>query len=212
MARETEYREVQVEDLRSDDATGEIRGYAAVFDQRARIWDFDEVIQRGAFAKTIKDGADVFAFWNHDSGAILGRRKNGTLTLEEDDHGLRVGIKPPDTPTAQEVRQLIRDGFIDKMSIGFEVVRQKWTDGETALREIIEAKLFEVSPVPIPAYDGTTVAARGHKPERPEAAPEKCADAVPSVDTSPAEPARPTGSTLQARFMLKLRETETKEG
>jgi len=156
-----------------DDEAGTITGYAAVTNQEAPIWDYVEVVKRGAFAKTIKDGADVFAFWNHDTGAVLGRTKNGTLALEEDDHGLRVSIKPPATPTAQEVRDLIREGFIDKMSFGFEVVKDTWTerDGKPPLREIQEVKLYEVSPVPIPAYDGTTVTARGYQPTRPEPEP-----------------------------------------
>ncbi|GAF75291.1 unnamed protein product, partial [marine sediment metagenome] len=127
-------------------------------------------IKPGAFSKTLKDGTDIFAVWNHDTSAVLGRRKNGTLQLLEDDHGLHIEISPPDTPTAQEVRELIRQGFVDKMSFCFDVVKEVWTDnGDEGvdLREIKEVKLYEVSPVLFPAYDGTTVTARGCKPERP---------------------------------------------
>lgn len=173
MSGKREFREVAITEIRADDESGKIMGYAAVFDQEAPIWDFSEVIRPGAFAKTIADRADVFAFWNHESGKILGRTKNDTLTLTEDSHGLHVDISPPNTPTADEARTLIRDGFVDKMSFGFEVIKDTWTDrgkDELPLREIQEARLFEVSPVPLPAYVGTSVAARGlgYKPEIPK--------------------------------------------
>lgn len=167
-----EIREYHVSELRADADTGEITGYAAVFNQKAPIWDYEEIVRSTAFNKTIADDADVFAFWNHESGNVIGRTKNGTLDLTADDHGLRVKIRPPDTPTAQEVRTLIRGGFVDKMSFGFRVLKDKWTYSDDPkvpdLREIQEVQLFEVSPVPIPAYDGTSVTARGAQPVRPK--------------------------------------------
>ncbi|KKN16797.1 hypothetical protein LCGC14_0972270 [marine sediment metagenome] len=166
-----EIRMFPVSELRADSDNGEITGHAAVFDQEADIWGDKEVIRRGAFKKTISDGADIFAFWNHDSNGVLGRTKNDTLSLAEDKKGLKVSILPPDTPTAQEVRTLIRDGFIDKMSFGFRVIVDKWTHPKEgngpSLREILEVQLFEVSPVPFPAYDGTDVTARGMRPVKP---------------------------------------------
>jgi len=209
MEDKREFRELALTEIRADDASGEIEGYAAVFDQEAPIYDFREVIRRGAFKKTIKDGADVFAFWNHDTGTILGRTKNGTLTLREDDHGLRVSFTPPATPRAQEVREWIRAGLVDKMSFGFEVVKQLWNrrDGEPDQREITEVRLFEVSPVSIAAYEGTSVTARGYRPIRAvEEAEHKSEDhgagAVPSVDT----PLEGSADTLLRKLNLRVRE------
>lgn len=200
--REREIREVPALELRADDDNGQISGYAAVFDQTAPIWDFDEVIRRGAFKKTIKDKADVFAFWSHNHGAVLGRTLNDTLRLAEDEHGLHVEIDPPDTPTAQEVRTLIREGFVDKMSFGFEVIKQVWRtrEGKPDLREILEVRLFEVSPVPLPAFDGTSVVARGAKPERPEEDNEK--DQQPTRSDTQAEPSPEAHSLACARLRL----------
>ena len=182
-----------------------LQGVAAVFDQVAPIWDFEEVIRKGAFTKTIKDRADVFAFWNHDSGSILGRTTNETLLLSEDDHGLNVSIVPPDTQVGRDTRELVRGGYVNKMSFGFEVVRDAWTkrEGKPDLRELKELKLYEVSPVPMPAYDGTSISARGAQPVRPEATEdEDRADAAPSVSTSPG----PAASTLWLQFNLKHKE------
>lgn len=146
--------------------SGVITGHAAVFDQpiRMKSWFgmYDEVIRRGSFARTIENGSDVFAHWNHNSDIILGRRKNGTLKIHEDDIGLRFEITPPNTSEAQEKRKLIREGFVDKMSFGFSIKKYRWTerDDDVDLLEFLELRLFEVSPVPFPAYEGTDVSAR----------------------------------------------------
>src|SRR5690606_3052836 len=110
--------------------------------------------------KTLADGADVRALWNHDDSIVLGRTKSGTLRLEEDSKGLKVWIDPP--KSAAGYVESIRRGDVDSMSFGFVAVRDKVTkrkDG-TTLRELLEVKLFDVSPVAFPAYSGTTIEAR----------------------------------------------------
>ncbi|MFA5187200.1 MAG: HK97 family phage prohead protease [Patescibacteria group bacterium] len=205
MSGEHEIREYVAQEMRVDEGPDKKRaivGYAAVFDQVAQVYDYDEVIRRGAFAKTISDGADVFAFWAHSDDAVLGRRKNGTLTLVEDDHGLRVSITPPDTDTAREVYTLIQGGFIDKMSFRFDVVDQHWTrkkSPERDLRELKELKLYEVSPVPLPAYEGTTVSARSKQPDRGTTATLAGADA-------PDQPSRTPLAVLRRKVEMKIRE------
>ena len=206
--RDREIREFQIQEIRSDSENGTITGYAAVFNQKAPIWGFEEEIQRGAFKKTINDGADVFAFWNHDPSVILGRRKNNTLDLKEDDHGLHVTINPPNTTQAQDIRELIKNGYVDKMSFGFEVIKQEWSKDEDGndLRTIKEVKLHEVSAVPMPVYDGTTVTARGAQPEIP-----KEEQAEPVEDHSLEAEKGIKTDLLRARFNLKLKESEYNE-
>ncbi len=146
-----------------DDGQRKMLGYAAVFDDLSGdLWGFKERIQRGAFAKTIQE-ADIRALWNHDSNFVLGRRKSGTLKLWEDEHGLGVEILPPDTVWANDLMTTMERGDVDQMSFAFSVVREEWGDPDDGMpvRELQEVKLFDVSPVTYPAYEGTDVSVRG---------------------------------------------------
>lgn len=149
-----EYRE-------TDDESGALEGYAAVFDQETELFDgFYEVVRRSAFDRTIENGFDTRALFNHDDNIVLGRIKAGTLSLSTDDHGLKVRIKPPQS--AAGVVESIKRGDIDQMSFGFVSIKDEVTsrsDG-TRLRELKEVKLYDVSPVTFPAYPTTEVQAR----------------------------------------------------
>ena len=148
-------------EFREADEDGVLEGYAAVFDQETELFPgFFEVVRRSAFDKTIADGFDTRALFNHDDNQVLGRVKAGTLTLSTDDHGLKVRIKPPEW--AGGIVESIKRGDIDQMSFGFVSVQDEETkrsDG-TRLRELREVKLFDVSPVTFPAYEGTEIQAR----------------------------------------------------
>ena len=136
-------------------------GHAAVFNQEAVIAGlFREVIRPGAFAKTIKE-ADIRALWNHDPNIVLGRVKAGTLSLSEDEIGLLSSIEPPDTPMHNSHLESVRRGDVDQMSFMFDVIKESWLRSEgdgLDLREIQEVRLYEVSPVTFPAYEGTDIA------------------------------------------------------
>lgn len=146
---------------RADGDKMTLTGYAAVFGETADIGGyFSEVIERGAFTKTLKTG-DVLAYFDHDRGRVLGRSSAGTLRLSEDSKGLAVEIDLPDTTDGRDVRTLVERGDITGMSFGFSVTKQVWdetTDPPT--RTIQELVLYEVSVVSDPAYDGTSVALR----------------------------------------------------
>lgn len=44
-----------------------IEGYAAVFNSKTRIGDwFDEVIEPGAFSRSLSENGDIRALFNHD--------------------------------------------------------------------------------------------------------------------------------------------------
>lgn len=138
-----------------------LSGHAAVFNQKSEeIFGFRELIRIGAFANTIKKD-DIRALWNHDPNFVLGRRKNGTLELEEDDQGLQVRIHPPATSFASDLLETIKRGDVDQMSFGFRTITDDWRheDGEV-LRELVEVQLFDVSPVTFPAYPQTDISAR----------------------------------------------------
>ena len=167
-ARKPEVRtlDVQVEyRAATDESPAKIVGYAAVFDKiSAVIFDFREVIRPGAFAEALKT-SDVRALWNHNSDYVLGRTKSGTLTVEEDEHGLRIEIEPPNTQWAKDALETIRRGDVDQMSFAFYVSRDgdNWKKDEMGfpLREIIKvSQVDDVSPVTYPAYPDTEVSVR----------------------------------------------------
>lgn len=145
------------------DQEGSIEGYAAVFNQLSEVmWGFREKIRPGAFTKTIKE-ADIRALFNHDPNYVLGRNKAATLDLSEDDHGLHFRVKPPETQWATDLRETVKRGDVDQASFAFQAIRDEWTQEEgekLAERELIECKLFDVSPVTYPAYPQTSVSAR----------------------------------------------------
>ena len=139
-----------------------VEGYAAVFDEWSDdLWFFREKIRAGAFSKTIQE-ADVRALFNHNPDLVLGRNKAGTLDLAEDEHGLHFRVSPPETQWAKDLRETVRRGDVDQASFAFKTIRDMWTEeeGEPTERELIEVKLYDVSPVTYPAYPQTSVSAR----------------------------------------------------
>ncbi len=138
-------------------------GHAAVFGQSTDIggW-FREQVEPGAFKSSIKKD-DVRALFNHDPNFVLGRNTAGTLTMSEDETGLKVSIDPPDTQLARDLAISIARGDINQMSFSFQVLEEEWKMGEKKeldLRTIKKVRLFDVSPVTFPAYEGTDIAMR----------------------------------------------------
>jgi len=174
MDQDNEVRCYTMEELRVDPAAGsgdgsapgKIVGYAAVFGVLSEdLGGFREMIQRGAFAHIQED--DVRALFNHDPNYILGRSKNKTLTLVEDERGLRIEILPADTQYARDLVVSIQRGDINQMSFAFRTIKDSWAqdvdkNGKVTdvRRTLEEVRLFDVSPVTYPAYPQTTVAVR----------------------------------------------------
>lgn len=134
-----------------------IEGYAAVFNSKTRIGSyFDEVIEPGAFSRSLSENGDVRALFNHDWNNVLGRTKSGTLTLKEDEKGLNFNVELPNTSVARDLSESMARGDINQCSFGFFVTDEEWDYSvEPALRTIKEVELFEISVVSIPAYDDT---------------------------------------------------------
>ena len=148
------------------DKAPKIEGYAATFGTVANIGSFKEQIQKGAFTRTLADESqDVVALFNHDDNLLLGRKSAGTLTLEQDNKGLRFSCTLPDTTAARDTYANLKAGNLRECSFGFYVNGpdgESWStlpDG-TALRTLLDVVLFDVSVVTSPAYSGTSAAAR----------------------------------------------------
>jgi len=155
-----EIRALQGLEVRAaEDGRQTLIGYAAVFNSPSEdLGGFVETIQPGAFRRSLQDRQDVYALADHDPARRLGRTKNGSLRLAEDERGLRVEIDLPDTTLGRDVQEEIRTGLLDAMSFGFTTQADAWDhrDGKTT-RTLIDVDLFEVSAVAFPAYRATTI-------------------------------------------------------
>lgn len=139
-----------------------IRGYAIVFGVKSLdLGGFREIIRPSAVDRTLREGLDVRAYIDHDSGKVLGRTSAGTLRLMKDGHGLRVEISPPNTTVAKDLMVSIKRGDISGMSFRFRALDDEWhmEDGEP-IREVTDSIIGEVSVVAEPAYPDTDVAVR----------------------------------------------------
>jgi HK97 family phage prohead protease len=129
-------------------------GYAAVFDSPSQPLPFIEKIDRGAFTRSLKSRNDVKLLWNHDTSQVLGSTRAKTLTLVEDERGLKVQGVLPNTSAGRDAAELLKRGDVDSMSFGFTVIRDAWSaDGNE--RTLKAVRLHEVSIVAFPAYAGT---------------------------------------------------------
>ena len=154
--------------LRANEGDGRtLDGYGAVFDTPTRIdsWEgrFDEVIRRGAFAKTLKERTPVIQF-DHGHHPMIGSLPIATPErITEDAHGLHVVARMHEAPVFEPVREAIASGAITGMSFRFQVVKEEWDESDALdapVRTITEVRLFEVGPVVFPAYEATSVGVR----------------------------------------------------
>ena len=148
--------------MRDEDGARRVSGYAAVFDLLSEdLGGFRELIRPGAFAKTLQE-SDVRALWNHDSNYPLGRTSAGTLRLWEDEHGLGFELALPETSYGKDLAESMRRGDVREMSFAFVAVREDWkaAEGTVVQRDLVEVKLYEVSPVVFPAYPQTSAQVR----------------------------------------------------
>lgn len=169
-----EERTFEIGELEIRQVDGEaptIAGYPVVFDSWSEVMidgrgrSFRERIAPTAFDRALAANPDVRALWNHNSDFPLGRTRNGTLDIRKDGAGLRIVVTPPDTSWGRDAVESIRRGDVSGMSFAFAARRDggdTWTKGAdgVAERTLLDADLFEVSPVVFPAYPATSVGVR----------------------------------------------------
>jgi uncharacterized protein len=156
--------------IREEGGRAVLEGIAVPWNVAAEIADWDgsytESWQRGAFAKTIREGIGripVLVRHNrYDPSALVGR----TRALTEDSVGLFCELMLGRSPEARRALEDVEDGLQDGLSIGFMPIRDKWNEKHTAvIRE--EARLREISLTPWPVYQETG-AKVAHREESPE--------------------------------------------
>lgn len=128
-------------DIKSVEDNGIVEGYAAVFGNKDLG---NDIIDPGAFKKTINERKNVPLLWYHQPPEVLGL----VFEMEEDNKGLKSRSQINlDTQLGREKFSLIRQGAIKGMSIGFETIKEVW---EKDIRRLKEIRLWEISLVTFP--------------------------------------------------------------
>ncbi|WP_421786010.1 HK97 family phage prohead protease [Hyphobacterium sp.] len=122
----------------------QIDGYASLFG----VADLNrDVVRPGAFSRGLRQrGAKhVRMLFQHDAGEPVGVWE----TIREDDRGLFVSGRVLNAgPRGRATAELIRQGAVDGLSIGFRTARS--APRPAGGRELIELDLWEVSIVTFP--------------------------------------------------------------
>ena len=132
-------------EVRLDAETREVVGLAVPYGQVADIGGmYREQFVPGA----IRSVEDVKLFWQHSEpiGKILEGR--------DTEAGFEIRAKISDTPRGNEAYTLLRDGVINKFSVGFMAVEQT-READLVTRTLVD--LREVSLVSFPAFAGASV-------------------------------------------------------
>lgn len=130
-------------EVKSVDDAGNFEGYASVFNN---IDLGDDLIEPGAFVKvkTTRAGRLKLALF-HDLTRLV-----GSAEFQQDDYGLflrgRVNLN---VSYARDAYELMKEGTLDSMSIGFNIMKDAMEQREgRQIRIIKQAELWEASIVP----------------------------------------------------------------
>lgn len=141
-----ELSKVKVVDDNEDNPSGFLEGYASVF---GNVDLGGDVVFRGAFAKTLRERLRKGFIKIVDSHrAFVGTESVIGIVREakEDDHGLWFKGPFSSVTRAQEIRTKIKEGLLDALSFGYDIVKAE-TNPDSGVLELKELKLYEVSVV-----------------------------------------------------------------
>ena len=169
MKREIRAFTFEVRAEQNDEHGTFLEGRPIVYDARTDLGWYDEIIEAGALDGS--DLKDVRFLVNHNTDMIpLARSRNNnehsTMQMEIDDEGMkiRVDLDTENNTEAKSLYSAVQRGDLDGMSFMFAVDGDKWDEIESdhPTRTITKiAKVFEVSAVTFPAYEQTSITARG---------------------------------------------------
>lgn len=180
MMSEREYRafEFEVRAEESEEHGHYLTGVPIVFGQETHIggWlEYDEVIDRSALENC--DLRDVrFLVGHNASGIPLARSRNNNehstmqMTIEDDGLHIRVDLDTENNAEAKTLYSATQRGDISGMSFAFTVDGYAWErledEDSVPLRRITSIKrVYEVSAVAFPAYEGTSLEAKSENAE-----------------------------------------------
>lgn len=108
-----------------------------------------DVVSPGAFKLSLERRKTLKAYWSHGQNRKelpLGK----TIEAKEDDRGLFVKVKISATIMGKDVHTLLQDKVLDKMSFGYEIIKDRWEKG---IHYLDELDIWEVSIVDFPMND-----------------------------------------------------------
>lgn len=122
----------------------------------------DGVYGKECFARDIKINypSKCFLLRDHDKGKVLARLGRN-LKIDKNKEGLHFEVsKLPKTPLSEETRELVKEGIIGDVSIGF--IDNK-SEVKNDIRTFKEITLHELSILPWGYHEGAQVTARENK-------------------------------------------------
>ena len=155
----------------ADEERGEtISGRPIVYGQRTNLGFYDEVIEDGALTDT--DLRDVRLLVNHNVDMIplaRSRNNNANSTMQlsvvpNEGMDIRANLDVENNAEAKALYSAVQRGDITGMSFMFSVDGDTWDDidSDHPTRHIKKiSRVFEVSAVTFPAYEQTSITARG---------------------------------------------------
>lgn len=140
---------LQVEEIKADGDEWQVSGYVSTF---GNVDLGGDVVEPGAFKKTLKSGPKVRFLLSHDPRQVLGTPKK----LHEDSKGLFGQFKISKTQLGGDTRQLLLDDAIDSFSIGYSA--DTYTiDQKEGVRHLDAVTLYEASLVAMPMNPAAVV-------------------------------------------------------
>lgn len=146
-----------------------LSGMPIVFNARTNLGQYDEIISPEALANT--DLRDVRFLINHNTDMIpLARSRNNNenstmqMSVGEEGMEIRVDLDTENNAEAKSLYSAVNRGDISGMSFMFMVDEDKWegVESDHPTRTILAiSKVLEVSAVTFPAYEQTSIQARG---------------------------------------------------
>jgi HK97 family phage prohead protease len=142
-----ELKTFELKDVTTEERT--FTGYAAAYGNEDSDGD---IIELGAFADSIKAGRDkIKILWQHKSQEPIGI----PVEMREDSNGLWVKGKISKTARGDEAMELMKDGVVSAMSVGF-IINDADYD-EKGRRRIKSGRLMEFSLVTFPANEKAVI-------------------------------------------------------
>lgn len=147
-----------------------ITGQPIIYNERTNLGWYDEIIDNGALNDT--DLRDVRFLVNHNTDMIpLARSRNNNANstmqmkvVEGSGMTIRVDLDTENNAEAKSLYSAVERGDITGMSFMFSVDKDSWEDLESdhPTRHVISiGRVMEVSAVTFPAYEATSIQARG---------------------------------------------------
>jgi len=144
----------EIEVRSADDGKTFLTGYSPVYNRLSRnMGGHVEIVEPPAGSRSIAND-DIYALFNHNPEAVLGRNRAETLKLSVDDKGIHYEISTPNTTLGRDLIELHERGDITGSSFGFRnpIVEWRTTDEGFPLRALQDFGIRDLGPVTFPAF------------------------------------------------------------